>query len=189
MLVYDSNMPHMILLVILATLAAAALPTAAAVVVLRRRGPRSRRLRRDAAIVPALLWWLAAFGLGMGLAALLLPVHPELDERIGFFSIGIMMAVATPPWLAVLFVLGAAAGRIGGGAMHAMMGAMAMLGVLITAGTLVLIAVLVGQGVLPSSGSTDFLALCAIPVTSALIGLIMSFVLRVPSAESGSPPD
>lgn len=182
-------MPHMILLVILASLAAAALPTAAAVVVLRRRGPQSRRLRRDAAIVPTLLWWLAAFGLSMGLAAVLLPAHPDLDGRIEFFSIGIMMAVVTPPWLAVLWVLGTSAARIGAGAMHAMLGAMAMLSVLATSGTLVLGAVLVGRGVLSISGDAEFFALCAIPVTSAVIGLIMSFFLPVHMPEAGPAPE
>ncbi|MFI4882249.1 MAG: hypothetical protein ACIAQU_06655 [Phycisphaerales bacterium JB064] len=155
----------------------AVIPCVAAFIVMHRRGPRIRIERASAAIVPALLWCLVGLAAWAGLWLAYINANPDPQNGIAIYFVAAMAVLVAMPWAAVLFTLGAAAGRRGSWAMHLTIAAMALAGVVVGAAVPWLTGWLLAVGLITDDWTGLVLTLAAMPGASGLAALCIAPLL------------
>lgn len=151
----------------------------ATLVTLHKRGPRIRLASESAAFLWAYLYWAA--GLLVWLVAGYAWLATFTSSTVGFaYLIGVLVVTLVAPiWYAQLWTHGAAAGRLGGRAMHVMLAATTLSGAATAWATPLSGGVLANLGVLAEGDAAIPLILGTMPLGSAVAALCVAPFLPI----------
>lgn len=157
----------------------------ATLVTLRKRGPKSRLAREGEAFMWAMVY--AALGVSAWLLAGFLWLSNIQSSTAG---LGVLVAMFVAPpaavlWSGQLFVLGAAAGRLGGRSMHLMLAATTLAGAAAAWATPVVVMQLLRAGLMSDDGAAIPMVLGTMPLGSAIAGLAVAPFLPVGAHAKG----